>query len=385
MTLWTAVEATLTGTAARLARFPAEIRSSADPALVRRRDVFRIAVPVALRGSAGIWSPSCIASAQVAVEELNARSGINGRQVEIVMVDAALEAKQPVEELVGELLDANLVDAIVGMHISTVRQRLRRVLGQRVPYIYTPLYEGGETTPGVFSIGETPADYLGPAIDYLHNHYRIRRWALIGNDYVWPRVSHIYAKDKIRDLGGELVFEHYLPFGSRDIPNVLKDLERSGAEAVSVSLAGQDAVTFNRKFGKMELHDKMIRLACGLEENGLLASGIEGLKRLYAPLSYFGSIQNEANAAFREKYYSLHGDTAPELNAMGQSMYEGMHFLAALMADHEEDWRRLDASRMRTLPHSNARLPMRKNAEETPTSVYLARANDLAYEVIKSL
>ena len=47
-------------------------------------------------------------------------------------------------------------DIIMGTHISAVRVALRKVVGGRIPYVYTPVYEGGERTPGVMAIGETP-------------------------------------------------------------------------------------------------------------------------------------------------------------------------------------------------------------------------------------
>ncbi len=40
---------------------------------------FRVALCVPMRGSAGIWGPSCVASARLAEAELNRLSGIAGR------------------------------------------------------------------------------------------------------------------------------------------------------------------------------------------------------------------------------------------------------------------------------------------------------------------
>ena len=54
------------------------------------------------------------------------------------------------------------VDALVGMHTSPVRQRIVRAVGGQLPFVYTPLYEGGERTPGVFAIGETRAPAVAP-------------------------------------------------------------------------------------------------------------------------------------------------------------------------------------------------------------------------------
>ena len=128
---------------------------------------FRVALLIPMCGSAGIWAPSCISSAQVAVAELNRGNGIDGRRVQLIMIDSAVEAGEPVEEIVNDLIELDAIDAIVGMHLSAVRQQLSKVVRQRVPYIYTPLYEGGEKTPGLFAIGETPQEQLGPAIAML--------------------------------------------------------------------------------------------------------------------------------------------------------------------------------------------------------------------------
>lgn len=75
---------------------------------------------------------------------------------------------------------------------------------------------------------------------------------------------------------------------------IIATIRESGAEAVLISLVGQDAVTFNRAFGHAGLHDGMVRLSCAIEENGLLACGANNLKRLFAVFSYFGTLSTPA-------------------------------------------------------------------------------------------
>ena len=78
----------------------------------------------------------------------------------LALIDAAEETAQPVEAVINELIDTGASDAIVGMHLSATRQRLSKIIRQRIPYVYTPLYEGGETTPGIYAIGDL-ASYPG--------------------------------------------------------------------------------------------------------------------------------------------------------------------------------------------------------------------------------
>src|SRR5689334_7480637 len=131
-----------------------------------RSDRLRIAFLIPLSGPAGLWGPSCQTSAMLASHEVNAAGGILGREVELVFADAGGEADAIADETV-DLIAESGAEAVIGMHISAVRVALVRALRGRVPYVYTPVYEGGERADGVFMVGETPARQLKPAIHWL--------------------------------------------------------------------------------------------------------------------------------------------------------------------------------------------------------------------------
>jgi ABC-type branched-subunit amino acid transport system substrate-binding protein len=114
-----------------------------------------VALVVPLQGPAGVFGPSCELCARLAAEEVNADGGVLGRELRFVVVDGA---RQPTEvaERIDRLLTARAVEAITGWHISAVRNAVAPRIAGRAPYVYTPLYEGGEHRPGVFLTGETP-------------------------------------------------------------------------------------------------------------------------------------------------------------------------------------------------------------------------------------
>lgn len=288
-----------------------------------------IALCIPLSGLTGIWGPSALASAQLAVAELNHASGIAGRPCRLTIVDADDYAPR-LNVVLGSLLDHGEIEAIVGMHTSFMRERIISVVDSRVPFVYTPLYEGGEHTPGVFALGETPARQLSPAIQWLSTHERARRWALVGHDYVWPRESNRQARAYIARSGGEVVLEQYVNFGTTDFDEVLQKIERARADAVLIALVGEDAVEFNRAFGATRLKHAALRLSAAIEENELLAIGGDATQRLYVASSYFSTLTTDANLVFKERYHQHFGQRAPTLNSLGQSTYEGVHFLASL-------------------------------------------------------
>lgn len=345
---------------------------------LRSRDELRVALCVPTQGSAGLWGPSAIACAQLAAEEIERDGGVRGRRIRLEVFNASDEA-EGLHESARAAIDAGEVDAIVGMHTSSVRQRLKRSAEGRVPFVYTPLYEGGEAAPGVYTIGERPELQLRPAIGAMAARYRCRRWLLLGNDYVWPRVSHRLARQYVQHSGGEVLDDLYLPFGVSDFGPVLERLARLAPDCILLSLIGQDAVDFNRLFAQQGLDRRMLRLSCAFEENGLLAIGQACSEGLHVAAGYFAGLGTEANLGFKERYHGRFGQRAPMLNALGQSTYEGVHFVAALAALSAQQaapgpmrWRSVRGTRWQ----GNA---------QCDQPVYLARADGHRFEVLQPL
>ena len=87
--------------------------------------------------------------------------------------------------------------------------------------------------------------------------------------------------------------------------------------------------------------------------------------------------------SFKERYYTRYGERAPTLNAIGQSTYEGMHFLAALasraLSFSNEEWL---TSVVKPLNFSSVRgIDYRSNGY-TSTPIYLAEAHGHAFRVL---
>ncbi|TCO45578.1 ABC-type branched-subunit amino acid transport system substrate-binding protein [Kribbella antiqua] len=296
---------------------------------MRRTDVVSIAFVVPLQGPTGIYGPSCLACGQLAVEQLNARNGIAGRQIELVQVDAG-RAPEVVAEEVGRLVDTGRVDAVAGWHISAVRVALTKRIGGRVVYAFAAMHEGSDDTPGVFMLGERPVNQLLPATHWLREHHGARRWVVVGNDYVYPRVTGSVAQEALQGTASEIVQSAYIPLGTSDFQSVLNDLSDARADGVIMLLMGQDAVHFNRQFARRGLSDKLLRLSPAIEENTLLGAGAGANDNMYAAAAYFDGLQTVESGEFAKQYYARFGRWAPALNAVGESCYEAIRFLARL-------------------------------------------------------
>lgn len=297
--------------------------------MLNREGDFRVGLVIPLQGPAGIFAPSCEAVAALASNEINERGGLHGREATIEVIDGGADGDE-VARTVGDRLRGRGLDAVTGWHISAVRNALSPVVKDRIPYVYTSLYEGGERTPGVFCTGETPRNQIAPALAWLRDHIGIRSWCLVGDDYVWPRGSAVAARAYCRALQLDLKQEIYVPYGSDDFREPVRRILDSGAQAVLMLLVGQDAVLFNREFARCVGHERMVRFSPLMEENMLLASGAGGTKNMYVAAAYFSSLATAEAMDLMGQYVDTYGADAPPLNEMAESCYEGLLTLEAL-------------------------------------------------------
>jgi ABC-type branched-subunit amino acid transport system substrate-binding protein len=343
----------------------------------RRADRLTVGLFIPISGAAGIWGPSCRACAELAAEELNARGGVGGREIVFRLVDAGgipAEVSAVAELLVQE----REIDAIVGMHTSDVRTAMAGAVAGLVPYVYTPLYEGGETHEGVYCIGETPEQQLFPGLTWLADRYRVRSWFLIGNDYVWPRTTHALVRRRFSREHRAIVGEMYVPFGTEDMEPIVERIRSARPDAVLLSLVGQDSVVFNRAFGRAGLAGRILRFSCAVEENTLLGIGADHVEGLFACSGYFGVIGTGPNGDFLERYGQRFGDRGPTLNTIGQNVYEGVHFLSGLArATEGSAWRALS----RAVPLGGVRGAVFGGDRISRAPMYLAEAQGLDFRI----
>ncbi len=218
----------------------------------RDRKKLRIANFVGLSGPSGIWGPASINSTLLGVSEINRRGGILGREIEVAFHDTGGDIDD-VTRTAADIVASEDADLVMGSHISAVRVALRKVVAGHIPYLYTPVYEGGERTPGVMAIGETPGAQWRPAIEWLANTRQASNWYLIGSDYVWPWLSHKAIKKYIADAGGRVVGEEFVPIGEHNHSSQIERIRAARPDVVLITLIGADSVVFNRAFAEQGL------------------------------------------------------------------------------------------------------------------------------------
>jgi len=336
---------------------------------------------IPLQGPGGVFGAACEAVSHLVARDLNAAGGVLGREVVIDFVDGGAAPARVAAE-VGALIAAGRVDAVSGWHISSVRNALAPLVAGRVPYAYPALYEGGEGRPDIFCCGETPDRQISPALRWLRDNLGVRRWFVVGDDYVWPRSSMAAVRHYAHTLDLEIVGERLVALGSEDMLGVAGAALASGCNGVLMLLVGQDAIAFNRACAELGADDSFIRFSPLMDENMLLASGEEGTRGLFAAAAYFRSMVGAASMELIGRYREMHGTHAPPLSGVAESCYEGATLLAHLIA---KAGRLTDIASPDRLSYESPRGTIHFEPHSTAQPVHLAAANTFDFDVLATL
>jgi len=290
----------------------------------------RVGLLIVQEGPAAIWAPSAQSCAELAVQELNAQGGLLGRHVQLKIIDAGPNWRSAAQAARDAVEEAT-VDAIVGMLPSFMRSAVAYAIDARAPFIYTPQYEGYEGDQRIVTTGETSSELLGPALRWLTDEKQAQKFFLCGSDYIWPRATCAVAKKQIQDMGGRTLGEMFLPLDPPDFAEVIDRIRQAKPDVVVPYFLGADLVRFNRAFAEAGLHRSTLRYSSGIDETIIYGADEDANENLYASSGYYSAARTPNNQAFLERYHTLHGDSPPPASAFGQSSYEGVHCLAALV------------------------------------------------------
>jgi ABC-type branched-subunit amino acid transport system substrate-binding protein len=345
---------------------------------------FKIGLFYAASGPAALFGPTQRASAQLAVEQINKAGGIMGRPVQLLLADAGGPPAESTKTAVRLMLNEKC-DLFVGSHDSATREALVATIKARIPYIYTPIYEGGECAPNTYVIADTPPQQVRPTIELLTKEKKVKSVYLIGNDYVWPRKTNDRVKEYLTAGGGKVIGEEYVPLGA---PNKFEEavtrIKGAKPDAVVATLVGADNVNFNRTFAGFGLQKDILRASMLLEENTLLGIGPENSVNLFNCMSYFSTVPGQAHAAFKAAYQAKFGEKAPQLSIIGVDCYAGVNCAKALVEKAKgvkaEDL--MAAANGLTFDTATGPATMRNRHTDKP--MYLAQCEGAAFRVLRT-
>ena len=267
------------------------------------------------------------------IEEQNKKGGILGRKIEPVVVDPA--SNWPLfAEKARELITVQKVDVMFGCWTSVSRKSALPVLEELNALLFYPVqYEGEESSKNVFYTGAAPNQQAIPATDYYLDELGVKKFALLGTDYVYPRTTNKILKQYLIDKGipESDIFVNYTPFGHSDWSKIVSDVVSLGADGKKVgvisTINGDANIGFYKELAAAGVKaDDIPVVAFSVGEEELSGLDTTNLVGHLAAWNYFQSAESDLNTSFIKAWKSKMGDKRVtndpmEAHVIGFEMY----------------------------------------------------------------
>ena len=281
---------------------------SAVPALAQ--GTIKVGVLHSLSGTMAISETVLKDVTLMAIEEINAKGGVLGKQLEAVVVDPA--SNWPLfAEKARQLLTQDKVAVVFGCWTSVSRKSVLPVFEELNGLLFYPVqYEGEELSKNVFYTGAAPNQQAIPAVEYLMSAEGggAKRWVLLGTDYVYPRTTNkiLRAFLKAKGVDEKDIDEKYTPFGHADYQTIVADIKKfsaGGKTAVVSTINGDSNVPFYKELGNQGLKATDVPVvAFSVGEEELRGVDTKPLVGHLAAWNYFMSQKNPVNDVWKKEW-----------------------------------------------------------------------------------
>lgn len=275
-------------------------------------------------GGLDIYGTPMTQTCQLAVEEINAAGGLNGKQIRLIKYDPQsnmeLYAQYAQEAALKEK-----VSLVHGAITSASREVIRPILRRYKTLLwYSVIYEGGVCDINNFVSGVSAVQWVKPVADYGFKTHG-KRCYYIGADYNAPQIigkwTEVFARDH---EGAEVLARDHFPLDVTEFGPAIAKIQEAKPDWLSTCLVGAAHTGFYRQwYAAGMLHEIPIvseTFGVGNEHIQLSAEEAEGI---VSAQPYFQELEIPANVEFVKRYQERFGDEAQYLNAVGVGGYLG--------------------------------------------------------------
>jgi branched-chain amino acid transport system substrate-binding protein len=201
----------------------------------------------------------------VCIDELNAKGGLLGRKVELVIYDDQSQPATAVK-LYEKLITEDKVDAVMGPYSSAVSEAVANVTEKYKKVMVAPL----AATTSIFKKGRkyifmviTPAEnYLDGLIDMAAKR-GLKTVAIINEDTLFPKASAAGTAEAAKKHGMQVVLQEAYPKGNTDFSALLVKIKAANPDVIAAGTYFDDAVAITRQMKELNVNPKMFGLTVG--------------------------------------------------------------------------------------------------------------------------
>jgi urea transport system substrate-binding protein len=269
-------------------------------------DTVKVGVLQSLTGTMAISEVTVKNATLLAIDEINAKGGVMGKQIEPVVEDGASDPSMFAQKA-QKLIQEDQVATVFGGWTSASRKAMLPVFERFKGLLWYPVqFEGNECSPDIMYSGAQPNQQILPALEWAESK-GYKSIFLLGSDYVFPRTANLVLKKHITHDGKTVAGEEYVPLGGSDFSAVINKIKLAKPDIVFSTLNGDSNVSFFKQMAAAGLPSaKLPVMSFSIAEQEAKSIGPSLLEGSYAAWNYFQSLPDPVNkkfvAAYQAKY-----------------------------------------------------------------------------------
>jgi len=240
-----------------------------SPFIIRARGEtpVRIGMVDPLTGVYAAPATNEVTGAKLAIEQMNAKGGILGRQVELLVEDSANDVGTGVQKT-RKLIERDNVQFIIGDVNSGVAQAMAQVTNEKkvlhvVSGGHTDGITGKDCKWNVYRVCNTTRAEANSVSELLFKNYG-KKWHFITPDYAFGHTLQQAAAANLQKLGGTITGNELAPLGTADFSAYLIKARAANPDVLLVLPQGSDMVNCLKQIAQFGI-DKQIHVA-GLQQ-----------------------------------------------------------------------------------------------------------------------
>lgn len=268
----------------------------------------KIGMPVALTGPLGTVGQQTKRGAEFWAKLQNAKGGILGRPIELLIEDTAGNPANCVRKA-QEMVERRDCRLITGITLSSEALAVVPKLGEWDSIFISGINGDGRLTADSFVPNFFRANISGPmgtrAVSLYLRKSNMTKFYGLGLDYAWGHNSIGVFEDEVKNGKKEFVGKIFAPTGTKDYSPYITKIRQSGADAVFLVMQGDDNNAFLSQAQQYRLPEKVKLLTeivdlASIRAVGDASLGLIGSSRY--SFTYDHPLNNEFVAAWKKEY-----------------------------------------------------------------------------------
>jgi branched-chain amino acid transport system substrate-binding protein len=246
---------------------------------------------------------------QIAVADVNASGGINGRPLQVQILDD--ESKADTAQQLATQLIGQKVAAIIGGSISPTSEAIARAANDaKVLHVYlTPTLSIWQTKAGIrkYTFEATPHNELEVTklFTFMKKTLHTAKLAVLHDDQLYGTQGTLVAEAEAKAQNIPIVDEEAYAVAATDVTPQLQKARASGADTILIYTAAPTAGLLVRQVRQFDLKAHLIGTTGIVSDNFLKVTGKDG-DGVYADMdldrTYPNATQKKLLAAYRAAY-----------------------------------------------------------------------------------